>query len=229
MLIALLVLSACNTTPPSPPPPPPPPPPPSLQPQQQTTQQNRGSAGESTYMPPSEDAADVEVEEISTDPQQRALAQKSRQSASAQADNRSGGSASRAGRAQPTEAPTSGADDASGMLAPAAVANDDLMGPRMNVGARTDGEEVAALDTHLAHRLAEFDELMRRARKEAERARQNAPRGSLAGSPGAPDGQGQGQRRDDSVRGGGGAATMRPVRGIHRIWWGRRRQDWHRR
>ena len=156
-------------------------------------------------MAPSEDAADVEVEEIPTDPQQRAMAQESQQAANAQADSRAGGGANSTGRAQPIGAPTSGADGASGTLAPAAIANDDLTGPRMNVGARTDDEQVAALDTDLTHKLAEFDELMRRAREEAERERQNAPPGSLAGSAGAPDGQGQ--RLDDSVRGGGGAAT----------------------
>lgn len=78
-----------------------------------------------------------------------------------------------------------------------------LVGPSIQLGAQTEQEQVAALDAELGGRLAEFDELMRRARAAAE-AEKEATGGSPAGAYG---GRGGRYEPPPPERGAGGAAA----------------------
>ena len=83
-------------------------------------------------------------------------------------------------------------------------------GPVINRGAQTDAERLAALDRDLEGKLAKFDELMRRAREEAEQERAAGGGGTGAGNGGrlggAEDGRGAREVPPPDGRGAGGHA-----------------------
>jgi hypothetical protein len=83
-------------------------------------------------------------------------------------------------------------------------------GPVINIGAKTDAERLAALDQDLDAKLAEFDELMRRAREEAEQERAAGGGGTTGGGggrrTGSEDGRGALENPPTEGRGSGGQA-----------------------
>ena len=218
-LIALV--AACNTTPqrtPPPPkpidvsePPPPPPPPQQRARREQSSEQSTTTAG--GFAPPSDNAAEVEVEEIPLDggESMAELPDESAGAAQTQDGNkRAGGGSSLPPPVMVEITDEKDDDDAGGVVQlnaePAAV-DPAMVGPDMRIGAQTDDEQVAKLDGELNSQLSAFDERMRRARAAA-----NSEREVLAtANAGAPDGQieGRGYRREQppDIRGAGGAAA----------------------
>ncbi|MGR9089564.1 MAG: hypothetical protein ACU85U_03160, partial [Gammaproteobacteria bacterium] len=86
----------------------------------------------------------------------------------------------------------------------------DVAGPAINVGtAATAAERSATLEQDLKAKLAEFDELMRKAREEAQRERAGggtmATGGAMAGAAGG--GGGGGRREPSDETGAGGQAA----------------------
>jgi hypothetical protein len=85
-------------------------------------------------------------------------------------------------------------------------------GPVINIGANTDAERTAALEQDLDAKMAAFDELMRRAREDAERERAAGGGGGGSGSgtggrpTGVEDGRGARETPPPSGRGAGGQA-----------------------
>ena len=84
-------------------------------------------------------------------------------------------------------------------------------GPVVNIGAMTEAERVASLEKDLDGKLAKFDELMRRAREDAERDRAAAATGGRYGA--ASSGQGAGETPPQGGRGAGGQADTSSGRG----------------
>lgn len=238
LAVALLVLSACASPPDKPhqpqtPPRVQPPPPPEQQTQSQSeqeqeqssqaraqqqqpsTQQSQSDPSDSppppseqaqSPPPPSADSADVEITDIPVDEHGNPIiAPDPPKSNTAENQNSSRQSAS-SGAPQPPPNGDSGGSNRGG--SPIAGAEG---GPNINVGAMTEAERVAALEQDLDGKLAKFDELMRRAREDAERDRA-AIGGANAGGGGRssrPDGQGAPQ----NGRGGGGQAETGSGRG----------------
>lgn len=83
-------------------------------------------------------------------------------------------------------------------------------GPVVNIGAMTEAERVAALEKNLEGKLAKFDELMRRAREDAERDRAAASAGSRSGT--ASSGR-DAETPSQGGRDAGGQAEPSPGRG----------------
>ena len=227
LVLVTCALCACNTNPPRPKPvplpqtipEPPPPPPPQSSTQQELSQLSEAqSAQQQSYPPPSADAAEVEVEEISLDGESEASAQTS-STETMQAQRETGGETDRSpqsgggGASSPRDAAYEAADSEPAgstgvvLLNPTGTEKDeDLIGPNMNIGAKTEGEQIARLDSELDGSLAEFDERMRRARAAAEMDKTQAYGGG--GSPsGIQGGRGQRYEAPYERRGAGGAAA----------------------
>lgn len=200
LLALLLAIGGCNTTPPKPPPKPrevytpPPPPPPTPAPQQQQQQQQTQSGGgerdtaaaAGSYAPPSSNAAEVEIEEVALD---GSTVEPS------PATQNGGGERTPGGTAPPP----------SGNAVLSAGAAAGPSGPNMQIGAQTEGEQLAALDAELNQQLNAFDERMRRARAAAESERVELARASSGSAAGAVDGRGG--REDGLDPGGAGGAA----------------------
>ena len=235
-LLILLVsaIAACNTTPERETPPPKPRPiyEPQQQSQQQQSQQQQSQQSQQqqsqqqqpsqstqqpqSYMAPSEDAAEVEVEEVRVDGQADA-AQQNQRSQPAQSSAHRGAEKRRQGADLGGASAPRYAESNSGerdpaqsggmvMLPPGRNTDDeDMIGPQMNVGARTETEQIAALDGELSGQMADFDARMRRARTAAEAQKmQQGGSGSRAGMQG---GRGQRYEAPRQERGAGGAAA----------------------
>ena len=226
LILMICAIAACNTNPQRETPPPKPRPlyEPQEQSQQQQSQQQQSqqqqsrsqqsqSAQQQDYMPPSEDAAEVEVEEIRIDgeaDQQNQQSQRAQSSADRSGNEQRQADSGGASRPQYAEPSSSGAVDPaqSGgmvMLPPGHNTDDeDMIGPNMNVGARTETEQIATLDSELSGQMSDFDERMRRARAAAEAQKMQQAADSSAGMAG-----GQGQRYDKPrhERGKGGASA----------------------
>lgn len=219
--LSLLALAACNTPPQRPytPPqtqsrtPPPPPPPAAMQSRReqaqpspaapsgpQTTTQTPTPAERSPATPLRTDseppatnaAADVEITDIPVDEDGNPIISPPPSGGGGggptprygQSDADSGGSGGGAPRIDGAEA-----------------------GPVINIGAETDAERGAALEQDLATRLAKFDELMRRARTQADQERAAAGGGGAGGRyAGIEDGRGARQNPPPAGRGAGGQA-----------------------
>lgn len=227
LILVACALGACNTNPSRPEPvplsrtlPEPPPPPPQ---QSSTHQEPAGtneaqSAEQQSYPPPRADAAEVEVEEISLDGEPEAATQTA-STATMQAQRETGGEAAHStpsgggggstprGAAYEAAAGELARSTGVVLLNPAGTETEEnLSGPIMNIGAQTEAEQIARLDSELDGRLAEFDERMRRARAAAEMDKNRAYGGG--GSPaGIEGGRGQRYEAPDERRGEGGAAA----------------------
>ncbi len=227
LILAACALGACNTNPSRPEPvplprtlPEPPPPPP----QQSSTHQEPASTNEAqsaeqqSYPSPRADAAEVEVEEISLDGESEASTQTaSTETMQAQRETGdeavhstpSGGGGGSTPRGAAYEAAAGELAGSTGvvLLNPAGTETEEnLTGPNMNIGAQTEAEQIARLNSELDGRLAEFDERMRRARAAAEMDKNQAYGGG--GSPaGIEGGRGQRYEAPDERRGEGGAAA----------------------
>ena len=225
LILLASAIAACNTTPERETPPPKPRPiyePQQQQSQQQQSQQQQSQQQQSqsaqqqqTYMAPSEDAAEVEVEEIRLDGQADAAQQNQRsQSAQSSADRgaekrRQGADFGGASAPRYAESNSADRDPAQSggmvMLPPGRNTDDeDMIGPQMNVGARTETEQIAALDDELSGQMADFDARLRRARAAAEAEKMQHSRGGSAGMQG---GRGQRYEAPQQERGAGGAAA----------------------
>jgi len=236
--VSLLGLSACNTPPQKPysPPPtqvqkqPPPPPPPEMQPRetqeqavesapsgQQPTMPSEADPGEPS--PPEaqsepeqhDSAADVEITDIPVDEdgnpiiEERPPAATSSTTGSPASPPRH--SSSSGGGAPP---PRYGEreDDSGGSMGGAPKVDGTEAGPVINIGANTDSERTTALEHDLNAKMAAFDELMRRAREDAERERAAGGGGAGAGgrTAGVEDGRGAREIPPPNGRGAGGQA-----------------------
>jgi hypothetical protein len=212
LAILLLVLGGCNTTPEKPHQPqtqpqvqPPPPPTQSQsereqqsaqsggQPQPNTQQSQSQSQPDPSGFPPPDQAesappstkesADVEITDIPVDENGNPIIDPNPPPASNTAQNQNSpqqSPSSSSGSAAPPRNADSGGSSGSGTQMAGAEG-----GPEINIGAVTEAERVAALEQDLDGKLAKFDELMRRAREDAERDRINAG----GGNSGARDGQ----------------------------------------
>ncbi|MEE2982624.1 MAG: hypothetical protein VX929_04955 [Pseudomonadota bacterium] len=227
LILVTCALGACNTNPPRPKPvplprtlPEPPPPPP----QQSSTHSELSdmnearSAEQQSYPAPSADAAEVEIEEISLDGDSEAST-KTTSTETMQAQRETGGETVRStqsgggGGSSPRGAAYEAAEaelaSSTGvvLLNPTDTETEkDLIGPNMNIGAKTEAERIARLDSELDGSLAEFDAEMRRARAAAEIDKNQAYGGG--GSPaGIKGGRGQRYEAPDERRGEGGAAA----------------------
>jgi len=170
------------------------------------------SQSQNTYPPPSEDSAEVEVEEIRTDGQpeqtRRNLQAQSQTHRSPDGGNRapSGGSSgpeyaseNTVDRDEPSE------NSGTPAYTPTPDNEDrDMIGPQMNIGARTETEQMAALDSELDKQMAQFDELMRKARTAAETERSQQSGGLSSGKK---DGRGERTNAAPEQRGMGGAGA----------------------
>ena len=220
LILIVCAIAACNTNPQRETPPPKPRPlyEPQEQSQQQQSQQQQSrsqqsqSAQQQDYMPPSEDAAEVEVEEVRIDGEADEHQQSRRAQSSADRSGNEKRQADSGGASQPQYAePSSGGDvdpaQSGGMvmLPPGHNTDDeDMIGPNMNVGARTEAEQIAALDSELSGQMSDFDERMRRARAAAEVQKMQQAAASSAGRAG---GQGQRYETQRQQRGKGGASA----------------------
>ncbi len=185
--------------------------------QQRRSQQQSQAAQQQTYMSPSEDAAEVEVEEIRTDgqadePRQPQQSQQARAPGTRSSDKRrQGNDAGGAAAPRYAESNSGQRDPAQSggmvMLPPGtnSSADEDMIGPQINIGARTEAEQIAALDGELSSQMASFDERMRRARAAAEAQKMQQIGGG--GRTGMQGGRGQRYEIDSQQRGGGGAAA----------------------
>ncbi len=175
---------------------------------------NAASSGEASskpatpsYLPPSEQGAEVEITETPLDGGQQPAA---KQSPSAAAPPGPGGNmpsgvstATPSGGAPPPPPAPSGATGSAGAAAAPKV--DTLATPSATAAARTSAEQGAALNQELRRKLDEFDALMRKAQQNAARERA-AGGGNEQGAPG-----GQGARLEAPPEGeedgAGGAAN----------------------
>lgn len=148
------------------------------------------------YAQPSSNAAEVEVEEITTG---AATPGEAGGSDGARDANDSSGAADAGGAARNRGPSEAGVVE---LTAPPGAARDDLVGPAIEIGARTTGEQVEDLDAELERQMAAFDERMRRARAAAEAEQESG----IGGPTGAVDGAGYRETEPDAVRGAGGAA-----------------------
>lgn len=224
-----MLASACNTTPERPPPPPQPrvepspPPPQSSAPRtepvaQDTAEPAAEMADEAAYAAPSENAAEVEFEEVAVDengnplPATPAAAAQASPARDTETSNLPGARTAGGGGGNMPLARMNDViearerESASGAaLSPAeSAANPDLVGPRMAVGALTTAEQIAATDAELEASLAAFDERLRRARAAAEAERKLSGGGAPEGSV---DGRGQLSTAPPAMGAGGAAAT----------------------
>ncbi len=245
LAIMVVTLSACQTAPQKPyqpqqpprtQPPPPPPAAPSQSQQSQQQQPAQSSAqsqdaqqpqsepsatppppseqAQSTPPPPSTDTADVQITDIPVDEHGNPIIDPN-PTPSSTAESQDPSRQSTSSGAPPPPSGDSGGSNPRGSQMAGAEG-----GPNINIGARTEAERVAALEQNLDDKLAKFDELMRRAREDAERDRAaagggaSASGGRYAGAPaGAPDGQGGRQTPPQNGRGAGGQADTNSGRG----------------
>ena len=240
LTITLTALAACNTPPqqPNQPQPPPqtqpPPPPPATESQSQSQQQQSAQSSaeqqsaepsqsepsaapppppaqvQSAPPPPSKEGADVQITDIPVDENGNPIIDPNPPSPST-AQNQDPAQQSMAGGAPP---PPSGDSGGSNPNSSAIVGAEG--GPNINIGAMTEAERVAALEEDLDGKLAKFDELMRRAREDAERDRAELGGESNAGGgghAGAPDGEGAGEAPPQNRGGAGGQADTSSGRG----------------
>ncbi len=230
-LAGICLLVAACATPPESPSSPPPTPPPSQPPaqtetreqQEQTSQAPGATAQPDPSSAPSEQAADreaaaaeqappasappppaasspdVEITDIPLDEDGNPIV---RPADEQRAAARSNPPASAGGGGAPT--PAGARDAASGANTGGGTpAGADTAGSSINVGsAATAAERSANLEHDLKSKLAEFDELMRKAREEAER--EQAGGGAMAGATG-----GSGARREPSTETGAGGQAAR--------------------
>lgn len=236
-----MALTACNTPPQKPHQPQPPPrtqpPPPPAQPtqsqsqqqqstqssaQQQRTQQSQSEPSaappppseqaQSTPPLPSKDSADVEITDIPVDENGNPIIDPNPPSSNtAQNQDSSRQSMGGGGAPPPRNGDSGGSNPRSSPIVGAEG------GPNINIGAMTEAERVAVLEQDLDGKLAKFDDLMRRAREDAERDRAAAGGGANAGGggryAGAPDGQGAREAPPQNGRGAGGQADTSSGRG----------------
>ncbi len=207
LALAALLLGACNTQPQRPPPPRPvterEPPPPASTPAPQASPQEASAAPAAApdYGPASADAAEVEFEEVPVDGSAPPASAPERTAAG-------GGGAPTPPAAAGASYPPPPRDDGGVVVLTGedAAPAGEVSGPQMRIGARTQGEQVAALDAELDGQLAAFDERMRRARAAAE-AEREALESAGGGAPsGAAGGRGYRLERPPAGPGAGGAA-----------------------
>jgi len=159
--------------------------------------------------PPSAEAADVEITDIPVDEHGNPIIEpQPPASQSAQARNSTSQPAGGGAATPPDGQREPDSDGSTGRDSPIAGTEG---GPVVNIGAMTEAERVAALEQDLEGKLAKFDELMRRAREDAERDRATA--GAGGGYAGAPDGQGARAVPPPNGRGAGGQADTSSGRG----------------
>ena len=150
--------------------------------------------------PASSDSADVEITDIPVDengnPIVSAATTDETQAPSSNAQARNGG-----GTTPPDN--NDGATGGGANVSAASMVGEDGA-PVVNIGASTTQERAEQLDQNLDAKLAEFDELMRRAREDAEREQSKTNgRGSLAGVSQAAQGS---RTKPSDGRGAGGQA-----------------------
>jgi hypothetical protein len=151
--------------------------------------------------PPSNKAADVEITDIPVDENGDPIVSPNA-SSETQPPTGESGSQNGGGGATPS-AKDGGATGTSGR-ATAESAIGDGGAPVVNIGAATAEEQAAQLEQNLDTKFAEFDELMRRTREDAERERVSG-RGSPIGT--SESGQGSRQNPADGAGAGGQADT----------------------
>ncbi len=157
------------------------------------------SAERAIPQPPAAASPDVEITDIPLDEDGNPIIQpatRQRSTAGAAAPESAGGGGA------PT--PAGGRDSAAGSSTGGSVpGGSEAAGAAINVGsAATAAERSATLEQDLKAKLAEFDELMRKAREEAER--EQASGGAMAGAMG-----GSGARREVSSETGAGGRSAR--------------------
>ena len=236
MLLVAVLASGCNSTPKKPPPPKPitePLPTPQSRSSTPANENRQLSGGQYEPQPasqsspppsaaapdtsrqlpdPSDEAAEVQVEEYAVDENGNRIELTPARDASPDGDvSGSGGSVApqMAGNIVPPGGDSQPRESAAGVVdltGGGPQADPDLTGPTMRIGAQTDEEKLAVLDDELNSQMSAFDERMRRARLAAEEEREQATLGGSAGSAyGATDGQGR-RVEQTEIRGAGGGA-----------------------
>ncbi|MFT4562719.1 MAG: hypothetical protein ACI9BW_002466 [Gammaproteobacteria bacterium] len=198
LLLGLIVsLIACSSEPEKPttthepePQSPPPEPPPQTQ-SRETAEQSSGSmdsrtsssqqSGQSSSTEPNEPpssaaTAYVEIRDIPVDENGDPIIEPVPETTASQNNESAQSSSNRT--PNPNSEPQSG--DSGGSSGPSDRLGGDVEGPMVNIGSETNEERAAKLEQNLDSKLAEFDELMRRTREDAERERA-ALRGGSAG------------------------------------------------
>jgi hypothetical protein len=159
--------------------------------------------------PPSAEEPDVQITDIPVDEDGNPIIEP-QQAASQSAQNRDSSRQSSGGGAATPPDGQSAHDSGRSSGSDSQIAGAEG-GPVVNIGAMTEAERVATLEKDLDGKLAKFDELMRRAREDAERDRAAASAGGRYGA--ASGGRDAGETPPQSGRGAGGQADSSSGRG----------------